>query len=86
METIKKSDTTLEVTIEIVTPTVTKKTVYDRDFIEKQIIDITAQRDEMIRLKEAELKECTDILKEMDKVGIVSTAEVVDTLQEEGII
>ena len=72
MEVTKLSATSIEVTKEVVTPTVTHKQVYERKFIEEQIIAITAQRDELIRLKEAELKECTDILAEMDKLGVVA--------------
>jgi uncharacterized FlgJ-related protein len=53
-------------------PERTEKVHYERKFIESQIVAITAQRDELIRLKEAELKECVDILKEMDKLGIVA--------------
>lgn len=66
----KTSDTSLEVTKEVVTPTKTETQTYERKFIEGQILAITAQRDEMIALKEAGLKECQDILNEMDKQGI----------------
>jgi hypothetical protein len=72
MEYTKISDTQLEVTKEIVTPTKTEVKTYERKFIEEQIVAITQQRDEMIALKEAELKECADILKEMDKLKIVA--------------
>jgi len=72
MEVTKLSATSVEVTKEVIVPTVTKKVTYQREFIEKQIADITAQRDELIAAKEAELKECTDILKEMDKLGVVA--------------
>jgi len=71
METKKLSETQLEVTKEIITQTKTEIRVYERDFIEKQILDITKQRDEMIALKEAELKEVQDILTEMDRLKIV---------------
>jgi hypothetical protein len=33
-------------------------------------LDITAQRDSLIAQKEVELKECEDILKAMDDLGI----------------
>jgi predicted lactoylglutathione lyase len=72
MEVTKLSATSVEVTKEVIVPTDTKKVTYQREFIEKQIADITAQRDELIAAKEAELKECTDILKEMDKLGVVA--------------
>ena len=51
------------------------KTTYQREFIEKQIKDITAQRDALIAVKEAELKECTDILKAMDLLGITTAVK-----------
>jgi hypothetical protein len=69
---IKKiDDYTAEVTKELPTPkpVVTK---YERSFIENQIVAITEQRDEMIALKEAELKECEDILAVMEKEGIIA--------------
>ena len=72
MKVTKLSATSVEVTKEVVTPTVTTKQSYERKFIEDQIIAITAQRDELIAIKEAELKECTDILKAMDDLGIVA--------------
>ena len=75
MEITKLSDTQIEVTTEIITPPQTVTKTYDREFIENQIISITAQRDEMIALKEAELKVCTDILAEMDKQNIITVAE-----------
>ena len=72
MEYIKISETSLEVTREIITPTRTEKQTYERSFIESQIENITKQRDALIAIKEAELKECTDILAEMDKLEIKS--------------
>lgn len=71
----KISNTTIEITKEIITPTRTEKQTYERKFIEDQIVAITAQRDAMIALKEAELKECTDILAEIDKLGIKVAVE-----------
>lgn len=65
----KLNDYEIEITEEIIKPETIKKT-YKRDFIENQIIEITKQRDEMIALKEKELKDCQDILKEMDKLNI----------------
>jgi len=81
METYTKiSNTTLEVTKEIITPVKVEKNVYERKFIEDQIKAITESRDEMIALKEAELKECTDILAEMDKKGIVLESDIVEPI------
>jgi len=73
---VKISDTSIEVDeiIPAVPEKVTRR-VYERNFIEDQIVAITAQRDEMIALKESELKKCTDIIKEMDKLGIVAVAK-----------
>ncbi len=71
MEVTKLSATSVEVTREAPAPVVPPKERYERKFIEDQIIAITASRDEMIAAKERELKECTDILAEMDKLGIV---------------
>jgi len=69
------------------TPQKVEVVKYDRDFIENQIIDITAQRDSYIRqlqeqldLKNSELKECEDILLEMNKQGIVSKATIIKQL------
>jgi len=77
MEYTKLSATQLEVTKEIITPVKVEKNVYDRKFIEEQIQNITAQRDEQIALKEAELKECQGILTQMDKKGIITKEESV---------
>ena len=81
METKKLSSTRLEVTKEIITPIKVETHTYERKFIEDQIKVITESRDEQIALKEAELKECQDILAEMDKKGIVLKEE----LKESGI-
>jgi predicted lactoylglutathione lyase len=70
MQYTKISATSLEVTKEIITPVKTETQTYERKFIEDQIKAITAQRDELIAIKEAELKECQDILAEMNKLGI----------------
>lgn len=74
MEYKKVSNTELEVTkqIPITMPIISR---YKRSFIESQIIAITQQRNDMIALKEAELKECNDILKQMDNLGIVKEEE-----------
>jgi predicted lactoylglutathione lyase len=83
MDVIKISDSSVEVTKEIITPTVTTKQTYERDFIEKQIKDITAQRDALIAIKEAELKECQDILNEMDRLGVKLTVSANEEPLEE---
>jgi predicted lactoylglutathione lyase len=77
MEYTKISATQLEVTKEIITPVKVETQTYERKFIEDQIKAITESRDEMIALKEAELKECQDILDAMNAKGIV-LKEVVD--------
>ena len=51
---IKISDSSIEITKEVITPTVTTKQTYERGFIESQILAITQQRDALIALKEAE--------------------------------
>jgi len=76
----KISDTKIE--IETITPERVEKIVYDKSFIEQQIKQITAQRDEMIALKEAELKKCQDILKEMGKVGMVVEEPIEEKLDD----
>jgi predicted lactoylglutathione lyase len=76
METVKISDTAVEITTTVTTAPVVTKQIYERKFIEEQIIAITAQRNALIAAKEAELKECTDILAEMDKLGVVSVKPV----------
>jgi len=66
----KLDEQTLEVTKPVPQPEpIVNK--YERSFIENQIIAITKQRDEMIALKEAELKECQNILQKMDELEIV---------------
>ncbi len=69
----KVDNFTLEVTVQPETPPEIT-TSYDRDTIVQQIADITAQRDEMIAAKQAELDECNAILNHMDTQGIVSKA------------
>jgi predicted lactoylglutathione lyase len=76
----KISDTKIE--IETITPERVEKIVYDKSFIEQQIKQITAQRDEMIALKEAEQKKCQDILKEMGKVGMVVEEPIEEKLDD----
>jgi hypothetical protein len=71
MEYTKISATQLEATKEI--PARTENLVYGRAMVEDRVALILKE----IALKEAELKECQDILAQMDKKGIV-TKEVVD--------
>jgi len=86
METKKLSATQLEVTKEIITPVKVETQTYERKFIEDQIKAITESRDEMIAMKEAELKECTDILAQMDLKGIVLKEEpIVKPLVDLGV-
>ena len=85
MEYKKISDTQIEVTTPVElkeTPAVSK--VYDYAFLKQQVINITAQRDEMIALKEAELLEVQTLLNEADKLGIESNS--VEPVKEAGIV
>ena len=85
MEYKKISDTQIEVTkpMEVTeTPAVSK--VYDYAFLKQQVINITAQRDEMIALKESELLEVQTLLNEADKLGIESNS--VEPVKEAGIV
>ena len=79
-DALKIDDNTIEV--DEVTPAIPEKVVrqtYNRKFIEDQIKNITEQRDaqlaEITALKEAELKKCTDIILEMNKLGITTKVE-----------
>ena len=82
MEVKKLSDNEIEITKTSTPSPTTTVNRYERGFIESQVLAITQQRDALIALKEAELKECTDILKAMNDLGITTKVEVVD----EGII
>lgn len=89
---IKISDSSIG--MDKVTPAIPEKRerqTYDRGFIEKQILAITEQRDtqiaEIVAKKEAELKECTDILKAMDDLGVTTKPVGIETIaQTEEII
>ena len=66
-----------EVVAEVVIPATAKTVVYERGFIENQIVSITAQRDAMIAekaaliaAKEVELAKCEDIIAKMDSLEI----------------
>jgi hypothetical protein len=71
MEYTKISATQLEATKEI--PARIENLVYERGMVEDRVALILKE----IALKEAELKECQDVLKTMDEKGIV-LKEVVD--------
>jgi len=76
MEYKKISDTQIESTKPIELKQIpAEKNVYDYDFLKQQIINITAQRDKMIALKEAELLEVQTLLNEADKLGIKGKEE-----------
>ena len=77
METKKIDDNSIEITKTITPSPITTTSRYERGFIEEQIKQITAQRDALIALKEAELKECTDILVEMDKLNIKPKQDII---------
>ena len=66
--TSKISDT--QILIQKIDEYGTKSSIYDVTFIREQIINITSQREEMMRLKEQELAECNFILDEMSKLEI----------------
>ena len=66
----KISDTEIE--MEKVTPEVRTTVKYERSFIEQQIKDIQAQKDAYDAQRDVEIKECQDILKAMNDLGIVS--------------
>ena len=74
MQFKKLSDTQIEITKPIQATTI--KYNYDRKFIENQIIQITKQRDDLMKIKDEELLECQTILNEMDKLGIVTEKDI----------
>ena len=65
----KLSDTSIE--MEKVTPEVRTMVTYERAFVEKQIVAIQSQKDAYDNQRDAELKECQDILEAMDDLGII---------------
>ena len=67
---VKISDTSIS--MEKVTPAVTVTNTYERGFIESQIVAITAQRDAYVAQRNIEIKECEDILKAMDDLGVIT--------------
>lgn len=79
LESKKISDNEIEITQPVETPEVVK-TIYERGFIENQIVEITRQRDEFNALRDAEIANCNSILAEMDKLKIVAKEET--TIEE----
>lgn len=75
MEAKMVSATSIEV--EKIIPEIRTKVVYERTFIEQQIKDITAQRDAYVEQRNIELKECEEILAEMNK-QVYKPEEVID--------
>jgi hypothetical protein len=70
MSTKKISDYEMEITKE--TPAEFVTTKHERGFIEQQIKNIQKQKDDYDTLRDAEIAECIEILKEMDKLGVVT--------------
>ena len=70
MDAIKIDDFSIEITK--IEPVKEVKNVYQREFIEKQIKDITASRDAFVAQREIELAECNEILKAMDDAGVIA--------------
>jgi hypothetical protein len=67
---IKKID---DYTLEFISEKIeTISNKYERSFIESQIKMITEQRDTFVSARNAELKECEDILAVMEKEGIIA--------------
>ncbi len=71
MESRKISDYEIEITRAVVQPTI-EVAKYEREFIEKQIVSIQAQKDEYNAARDAEILECQNILAEMDRLSIVA--------------
>lgn len=70
-----KQDNQLKVTITLYREdgtTYENETLYTRDFLDEQVIAITAQRDEMIALKQAELDEVNTLLTKCDELEITN--------------
>ena len=80
MKYTKENESTLKVERAkmILKPSDTEKefTIYDYGFLLLQREAITAQRDEMIRLKQIELDEVNTFISEADKLGIKVATKV----------
>ena len=77
--------------IEVVKPAPVMEVVtstYERSFIENQIVTITADRDEYVAKRNAEIAECEVIKGQMDKMNIVSKIEIIqiNEVAQEAII
>lgn len=86
MDIAKLTATAVEVSEEIITPTITKTTTIERKALEQRIADITAHRDHQIEVKQRELDECAAIIAEMDRLGVVAqepAAEIIPETPEE---
>jgi hypothetical protein len=70
MEATKISNSAIEVTKTVPTAAPTK-VIYERGFIENQIIQIKKQKDNDNIQRDLELAECQEILKAMDELGII---------------
>ena len=79
METFEKVDNTLKVVKEETTQT--EKT-YDLDFLKKQLIDITAQRDEFVEARNKEIEEVENLLAKCNELGVKSEKEEVKEVLE----
>lgn len=81
----KINENELEVTklTQILEPT---KIVYERSFIENQIITITEDRDSYVAKRNIEIAECEKILSEMTRLNIVTKVEtmqpIIETMQK----
>jgi hypothetical protein len=71
MDARKVSDTSIEITKQAPQPEPTK-IVYERSFIDSQILAVLAQKQSYDDARDAELTELYGIRDEMDKAGIVS--------------
>ena len=71
----KKDKYTLEVEspkkIEALSDVETEKKEYDYKFLLEQRGNVTSQRDELIALKNAELKEVETLIAEAEKLGLI---------------
>jgi len=84
MESRKINDYEIEI-IKEVTQTIVEVVKYDREFIEKQIVSIQAQKDAYIADRDAEISECQAILAEMDAHNIIAkpSEEIIQTIVTE---
>jgi len=69
METFEKVDNTLKVVKE---ETTQEENTYDLDFLKKQLIDITTQRDEFVEARNKEIKEVEDLISKCNELGVKS--------------